>query len=272
MSQPFQRQLQVWRLLAALLLIILNRASLPASGRLQANEGPAIHLIGHAHIDPVWRWTKDEGQAEVLATFRSAVARLKEYPEAAFIASSAQFYQWVNEADPALFGEIKALVKEGRWNPVGGWWVEADVNCPLGESLVRQGLYGQLFFLENFGRITRIGFNPDAFGHPWTLPQILSGQGLASYFFMRPGPHEKTNLRTPLFLWQGPDGIKIPAVQILGSYNGDEQSLEAQVKETGLYFAQNQPEQKRRNRTSRADSKGQSRTQRPGERFCLHIL
>ena len=245
MSQPFHRQLHVWRLWAAFLLIItLNRAALPAYARLQANEGPAIHMIGHAHIDPVWRWTKDEGRAEVLATFRSAVARLKEYPEAAFIASSAQFYQWVKEADPALFGEIKALVKDGRWNPVGGWWVEADVNCPLGESLVRQGLYGQLFFLENFGRKTRVGFNPDAFGHPWTLPQILSGQGLAAYFFMRPGPHEKADLRTPLFLWQGPDGTKVPAVQILGSYNGDEQSLEARVKETGLYFAQNQPGQK----------------------------
>ena len=244
MSQPFQRQLQVWRLFAALLLIALNPASFPASVRLQANEGPAIHLIGHAHIDPVWRWTQDEGHAEVLATFRSAVARLKEYPEVAFIASSAQFYQWAKEADPALFEEIKALVKEGRWTPVGGWWVEADVNCPLGESLVRQGLYGQLFFLENFGRKTRIGFNPDAFGHPWTLPQILSGQGLAGYFFMRPGPPEKTDLRTPLFLWQGPDGTKIPAVQILGSYNGDEQSLEAQVKETELYFAKNQPAQK----------------------------
>jgi len=244
MNQPFQRQLQVWRLLAALLLIALNRAALPASAQLQAQDKPAIHIIGHAHIDPVWRWTKDEGRGEVLATFRSAVARLKEYREAAFIASSAQFYQWVKEADPALFGEIKALVKEGRWNPVGGWWVEADVNCPLGESLVRQGLYGQLFFLENFGRETHVGFNPDAFGHPWTLPQILSGQGLASYFFMRPGPHEKADLRTPLFLWQGPDGTKIPAVQILGSYNGDQQSLEARVKETGLYFAENQPDQK----------------------------
>jgi alpha-mannosidase len=201
-------------------------------------------MIGHAHIDPVWRWTKDEGFAEVLATFRSAVARLNEYPEAAFIASSAQFYQWVKESDPALFDQIKTLVKGGRWNPVGGWWVEADVNCPLGESLVRQGLYGQLFFVENFGRTTRIGFNPDAFGHPWTLPQILRGQGLAAYFFMRPGPHEKADLRTPLFLWQGADGTKIPAVQILGSYNGSERSLDAQVKETERYFFQNQPDKK----------------------------
>jgi len=146
MSQLPQQKQHVWWVLAALFLIVaLNRAALPASARLQENERPAIHMIGHAHIDPVWRWTKDEGHAEVLATFRSAVARLNEYPEAAFIASSAQFYKWVEEADPALFEEIKALVKDGRWNPVGGWWVEADVNCPLGESLVRQGLASYFF-------------------------------------------------------------------------------------------------------------------------------
>lgn len=205
---------------------------------------PTIHMIGHAHIDPVWRWTKDEGHAEVLATFRSAVARLKEYPEAAFVASSAQFYQWVKEADPALFDEIKALVKKGRWNAVGGWWVEADTNCPLGESLVRQGLFGQRFFIENFGTTTRVGFNPDVFGHPGTLPQILAGQGLNSYFYMRPGPHEKSEMQTPLFRWQGLDGTQVLGIQILGSYNATEESIEAQVKNTEQYFVQNQPEQR----------------------------
>jgi alpha-mannosidase len=241
---PAPRKKYAELLFAAMLLFTLIPGSIGGSAQSRAEQKPAIYLIGHAHIDPVWRWTKDEGLAEVLATFRSAVARLKEYPEAAFVASSAQFYQWVKEADPGLFDQIKTLVKEGRWNPVGGWWVEADVNCPLGESLVRQGLYGQLFFIENFGRATKIGFNPDAFGHPWTLPQVLAGQGLASYFFMRPGPHEKADLRTPLFLWQGPDGTRIPAVQILGSYNGSEQGLEARVKETERYFIQNQPDQK----------------------------
>jgi len=221
----------------------------PAVSASQTHDSSSAvdhYMIGHAHIDPVWRWMKDEGHAEVLATFRSAVARLKEYPDVAFVASSAQFYQWVKEADPALFAEIKSMVKQGRWNPVGGWWVEADTNCPSGESLVRQGLYGQRFFRENFGTTTRVGFNPDVFGHPWTLPQILAGQGLASYFYMRPGPHEKKDLRTPLFQWQGPDGTRVIAVQILGSYNGDEGSIARQIEYIDRYFTQNQPGQKAR--------------------------
>jgi alpha-mannosidase len=217
----------------------------PASSRPVRVGNPdnsVIYLIGHAHIDPVWRWTKDEGHAEVLATFRSAVARLEEYPDVSFVASSAQFYQWVKEADPALFDKIKTLIRQGRWNAVGGWWVEADTNCPLGESLVRQGLLGQRFFIENFGAATRVGFNPDVFGHPWTLPQILAGQGLNSYFYMRPGPHEKRDLRTPLFRWQGPDGTQVLGIQILGSYSATEESIEAQINNTEQYFVTNEPE------------------------------
>jgi len=180
---------------------------------------PAVVAIGHAHIDPVWRWTKDEGYAEVFATFRSALDRMKEFPDVAFIASSAQFYDWVANTDAGMFSEIKKRVDEGRWNIVGGWWIEPDLNCPLGESLIRQGLYGQLFFQEHFGKKAKVGFNPDSFGHPWTLPQILKSQELEAYCFMRPKITEKPGIPAPLFNWQGPDGSEILCVQIAGSYN-----------------------------------------------------
>lgn len=205
--------------------------------RVEPAGSARIHMIGHAHIDPVWRWTKDEGLAEVLATFRSALARMDEFPDFRMTASSARFYEWAAETDPALFDRLKRRVAEGRWEIAGGWWVEPDVNVPHGESLVRQGLYGQAFFETAFGRRAEIGFNPDTFGHPSTLPQILRGQGLRAYVFMRPGPHEKPDLPGPLFSWRGPDGTTIPAVQIIGSYNGDEAGIEAQIDEVRQYFA-----------------------------------
>jgi alpha-mannosidase len=217
-------------------------AAVPASGpSATARQTPRIFMIGHAHIDPVWRWTKEEGQAEVMATFRSALARMREYPDVAFVSSSARFYQWAAEADPAMFEEIKRRVKEGRWNIVGGWWVEPDMNCPLGESLVRQGLYGQLYFEKAFGIKARVGFNPDSFGHPWTLPQILAGQGLSAYMFMRPSPTEKPDLQAPLFQWQAPDGTRIPTIQILGSYNGTEFDLENQIRDYDKRFGETLP-------------------------------
>ena len=40
------------------------------------NMKKKIHLIGNAHLDPVWLWQWQEGFAEVKATFRSALDRM----------------------------------------------------------------------------------------------------------------------------------------------------------------------------------------------------
>ena len=163
-------------------------------------KNTTLHMIGNAHIDPVWLWQWPEGYQEVLATFRSALDRMNEDPEFCFTASSAAFYAWVEKADPGMFAEIQARVAEGRWELVGGMWIEPDCNIPDGESFVRQALYGQRYFRAKFGKIARVAYNPDSFGHNATLPQILSKCGMGAYIFMRPGPHEK-ELPDWLFWW-----------------------------------------------------------------------
>ena len=47
-----------------------------------------------------------------------------------------------------MYQRIKDRVKEGRWEPEGGMWVEADCNLTSGESLVRQFQFGKRFFKE----------------------------------------------------------------------------------------------------------------------------
>ena len=199
-------------------------------------------VIGQAHLDPVWQWNKSEGYQEVFATFRSALDRMNEFPMVYFISSSAQFYEWVEEMDPVMFKEIQKRVDEGRWTLVGGWWVEADLNCPQGESIVRQGLYAQKYFKEKFNRIAKIGFSPDTFGHPWTLPQLLQGQGMDSYFYMRPEKHEKTDIPAPIFQWQGPDGSTVLAFSILTSYNAHESDIDERLAEYQNRFQKDLPE------------------------------
>src|ERR1041385_6243141 len=176
-----------------------------------------LHMIGNAHIDPVWLWQWQEGFHEVKATFRSALDRMKEYPDFKFVASSAAFYEWVEESEPAMFAEIQQRVAEGRWDIVGGWWVEPDCNIPSGESFVRHGLYGQRYFKEKFGVIARTGFNVDSFGHAGTLPQILKKSGLDYYVFLRPMPHEK-GLPSRLFWWQADDCSRVLAFRIPFEY------------------------------------------------------
>lgn len=187
-----------------------------------------FHMIGQAHIDPVWLWPWSEGISVVHSTFRSALDRMNETPDFAFTASSAQFYQWIADNDPSMLEEIKKRVDEGRWNIVGGWWVEPDLNIPCGESLVRQGLYGQHTFQQLLGHRAKTAFNPDSFGHAGTLPQIFRKQGMENYIFMRPAKHEK-NLPSDLFTWESPDGTQIMVYRIQISYN-DEGPVKERVK------------------------------------------
>jgi alpha-mannosidase len=176
-----------------------------------------LHLIGNSHIDPVWLWQWPEGFQEIRATFRSALDRMNEYPEFIFTCDSAAYYAWIEEIEPAMFEEIRARVAEGRWELVGGWWVEPDCNIPGGESFVRQALVSQRFFLDRFGKIATVGYNVDPFGHNGMLPQLLRGAGMDSYVFMRPGPHE-ARLPGPLFWWESPDGSRVLAYRLTHEY------------------------------------------------------
>jgi len=183
-----------------------------------------LHMIGNSHIDPVWLWQWQEGYQEVRATFRSALERMKEYPEFIFTSDSAAYYAWVEEIDPAMFEEIRQRVAEGRWEITGGWWVEPDCNLPSGESFVRQALYSQRFFESRFGRIATVGYNVDPFGHNAMLPQLLRRSGMDAYVFMRPGPHEKT-LPGPLFWWESPDGSRVLAYRLPHEYCSPREDL-----------------------------------------------
>ena len=169
-----------------------------------------VHMIGNAHIDPVWLWRAEEGFRVVRETCQAALERMEETPEFVFCRSSAATYKWLEEREPELFEKIRQRVKEGRWNVVGGWWEQPDCNTPCGESFVRQALYGKRYFQEKLGADVRVGYNVDSFGHAGTLPQILKKCGLDYYCFFRPGPHEK-QLPAGLFLWQAPDGTQVLA-------------------------------------------------------------
>ncbi|HET8787004.1 MAG TPA: glycoside hydrolase family 38 C-terminal domain-containing protein, partial [Candidatus Limnocylindrales bacterium] len=183
-----------------------------------------LHLIGNSHIDPVWLWQWPEGYQEIRATFRSALDLMNEYPELIFTCDSAAYYEWIEEIDPQMFAEIQSRVAEGRWEIVGGWWVEPDCNLPSGESFVRHGLISQRYFFEKFGRIATVGYNVDPFGHNAMLPQILRKSGMDAYVFMRPGPHEKA-LPSPIFRWRSPDGSEVLAFRLPHEYCSSREDL-----------------------------------------------
>ena len=186
-----------------------------------------IHLIANAHLDPVWLWRWQEGCSEVLQTFRSALDRLAETPGFVFTCSSAAYYKWVEEIDPAMFGEIQQMVREGRWVPVNGWWVQPDCNLPSGESFARQALCGQLYYHEKFGITCKTGYNVDSFGHNAMLPQLLKLGGMDAYVMMRPDCYENPEIPENVFWWESPDGSRVRNYRLPTGYTCEgEDSLE----------------------------------------------
>lgn len=180
-------------------------------------QNKKFYCVGNAHLDPLWLWRWQEGSAETKATIRSALDRMKEYPEFVFVCSSAQAFQWIEEFDPSMFEEIKERVKEGRFIIVGGWFVQPDCNSPSGESFARHSLYSQRYFKEKFGVTVKTGYNVDSFGHNAMLPQILKKSGMDNYIFMRPGNHEK-ELPGQIFRWKSDDGSEILTARISDPY------------------------------------------------------
>ncbi|HVP53995.1 MAG TPA: glycoside hydrolase family 38 C-terminal domain-containing protein [Candidatus Eisenbacteria bacterium] len=170
----------------------------------------SVKAVGNSHIDMAWLWPETETVEVVRNTFGTALALMREYPDFKFTASAAQAYVWMEEKYPAIFSEIEQRVKEGRWEIVGGMWVEPDLNMPDGESLVRQILYGKRYFQQKFGVDVNIGWNPDSFGYNAQLPQIYKRSGI-DYFVTQKllWAHEFTTFPYRFFWWQAPDGTRL---------------------------------------------------------------
>ena len=176
-----------------------------------------FYMIGNTHFDPVWEWTWDEAMASIRATFRSALDRMNEFPEYIFTSACSVYYMWIEKSDPKMFKEIQQRVKEGRWQLVGGQFIQPDCNIPCGESLARHSLVSQRYFKEKFGVTAKTGYNVDSFGHNGNLPKILKNSGMDNYVFMRPMPNEK-QLPQSLFDWESMDGSKVRTFRVPKSY------------------------------------------------------
>ena len=170
-----------------------------------SNRSPepiTVHLIFNAHIDPTWLWPWEAGMDEVLATCRSACERLDAHPDLLFTRGEAWAYEIVERLDPALFRRIQRHVVDGRWEIVGGWWIQPDCNLPSGDGMRKQIELGKAYFESRFGCFPRTAYNVDSFGHAAALPRIMRSYGQDRYIMMRPQEHELA-LPSRVFRWRG---------------------------------------------------------------------
>jgi alpha-mannosidase len=186
---------------------------------------PSAHTVvavGHAHIDSAWLWPVRETIRKCARTFSNVLSLMDECPDFQFVCSSAQQYAWVKQCYPVLFERMRDQVREGRFIPVGGMWVESDTNMPGGEAMVRQFLTGHEFFAQEFGVECPEVWLPDSFGYSAALPQIAVRAGARWFLTQKLSWNDTNTMPHHTFAWEGIDGSRIlchfPPVD---TYNSD---------------------------------------------------
>ena len=225
------------------------REGLAASGR---PLNVSLVGAGHAHIDVAWLWTLGQTRRKAGRTFHNVIHLMERFPEFYFTQSQPQLYDFTRQDDPELFDAIKRRVAEGRWETLGGMWVEADCNLTGAESLARQFLLGRNFFRQHFGAHAEspVLWLPDVFGYAWNLPQLIKQAGLDYFFTIKLSWNQYNRIPYDSFWWQGLDGTRVlthfsttpPVDKLYGStYNAE--ATPGQVMGTWKNFQQKESQQ-----------------------------
>jgi alpha-mannosidase len=168
-----------------------------------------IQLLGHAHLDMAWLWEVAETWEVAERTFRSTLSLQQLFPDLTFCHSTPALYEWMEINQPEIFAGICAQIQAGKWEVVGGMWIEPDLNLISGESISRQIIYGQEYNRSRFGALTKVAWLPDTFGFCQQLPQLLK-QGGIDYFVTQKFLWNDTNqFPHQLFWWESPDGSQV---------------------------------------------------------------
>lgn len=171
---------------------------------------PRFHLIPNAHLDPVWLWDWREGLNEGITTCRAVLNLMDEFPELTFARGEASIYEHVERHDPETFARIRAQIASGRWDVVGGNYVQPDTNLPATEVLVRQFRRGLGYFKNVLGVRPTVAWAPDSFGHSAGWPEIYAAAGMKSFAFSRPFASDLA-LPGPAFWWEAASGSRVLA-------------------------------------------------------------
>jgi alpha-mannosidase len=170
-----------------------------------------VTLTGHAHIDLVWLWPENVGEAKAVHTFATANRLMEQYPEFHFGYSQPASYEAVARRSPELMASVAKQIKGGRWEPTGAMYVESDTQLACGEALLRSFTLGQEGFRKLTGAPSKVVWLPDVFGYTGCLPQLMKETGAEYFFTTKQAWSNSTRFPFSSFRWRGNDGTEVVA-------------------------------------------------------------
>lgn len=178
-----------------------------------------LYVVGTAHLDTQWRWTIQQTINEYIpATLRENFKLFEAFPDYTFSFEGAFRYMLMREYYPKEYARLKQYVDSGRWRVAGSWVDAVDTNVPSPESLIRQALYGNGYFQQEFGKTSRDVFLPDCFGFGYALPSVAKHCGIESFSTQKLTWGSSVKVPFNVGLWEGVDGSTVVAELNPGDY------------------------------------------------------
>ncbi|MEM7720898.1 MAG: glycoside hydrolase family 38 C-terminal domain-containing protein [Pseudomonadota bacterium] len=172
-----------------------------------------LHAAGHAHMDVAYLWPIAQIRQKNARSYSNVLRLMERHPEFHFSHSQPQLYAWTETDFPEIFDGIKSRVAQGRWEILGGMWVEPDANMPGPEALVRQIMLARRYVEDTFGEgaETPVLWLPDTFGFPACLPQLMKQAGLRWFVTNKVNWNQYNQMPASTTWWEGLDGSRVLA-------------------------------------------------------------
>ena len=191
----------------------LRREAGSAAGLPDGVAGGSWQVLGHAHLDLAWLWPVADTWQAAERTFHSVLSLMEHQSQLHFGHSTPALYAWIQEHRPALYRRIREAMRQGRWEPLHGPWVECDCVLIGTPSLLRQFQEGQWFSRSAFPEWTHpVAWLPDSFGFSAGLPPVAAATGVRWFCTHKLAWNGSNPFPHRLFRWRGRCGKEVLAL------------------------------------------------------------
>lgn len=208
-------------LLGGILPLSLLAQQISRREKYDISKDKVLYTIGYAHLDTEWNWEYPTVIEQYIKnTMVDNFKLFEKYPDYVFNFTGSRRYKMMKEYYPELFKKLINYIKEGRWFIAGSSVDEAEVNISSSESLIRQVLYGNLFFKHEFNKESKDYMLPDCFGFVATTPSVLKHAGLLGFSTQKLSWGSANGIPFNVGVWVGPDGQGLVSALNATNYNG----------------------------------------------------
>ena len=185
----------------------LSAQPLELRQKYDISKDKVLYTIGYAHLDTQWNWDYPTTINEYIwNTMADNFKLFEKYPEYVFNFTGSRRYKMMKEYYPESFKKVGEYIARGRWFVSGSSVDEGEVNISSSESVLRQVLYGNLFFKHEFNKQSVDYMLPDCFGFVATMPSVWAHAGLLGFSTQKLTWRSTNGVPFNVGYWEGPDG------------------------------------------------------------------